>query len=376
MLFQTPWTVDRIFRLLLGIAVIAGLVALVARLSDALIPFGLAFLLAYILNPLVNLLQHKLRSRLFAVILVLLAGILLLGGGLILLVAPIKAQATHAATLLQRAAEDAGFTQMISQRISPVISDWLRSALQQDQVAALLRNQDIWHLLGTAVSHIAPNAFSLLSGTLRSLVGLLGFSLVFMYLFFMLLDYQRLRNDFSKLLPAPYYEETFAFLQLFDHYMSGYFRAQALVSLILGGLFAIGFSLIGLPLGILFGLLVGAMTMVPYLQAISLPVAALLALLQSVDQGGPFWQPMLLVLLVYLVAQLIQDFILVPRILGDFSGLSPVMILLSLSIWGSLLVLLGLIVAIPFTCLFLAYYRRLLQRISTSASSTQQGDSP
>jgi predicted PurR-regulated permease PerM len=276
------------------------------------------------------------------------------------LLAPIKTQIAHAAVLIQRAITDASFSSTIESHIPPALWTWFKSQLEADRILTLLQSENTVQTISTALSHIAPGAFSIVSGTLKGLLWLLGLTMVFIYLFFMLLDFDRLRTDLSNLIPVTYREEVFSFLGKFDFYMSGYFRAQALVSLCLGVIFAIGFSLIGLPLGIVFGLSVGLMTMVPYLQLASLPFAASLALLQSVDHGVPFWQVIGFVLLVYIVAQIIQDLILVPRILGNFSGLSPVMILLSLSIWGKLLGMFGLIVAIPFTCLALAYYQRLL----------------
>jgi predicted PurR-regulated permease PerM len=188
--------------------------------------------------------------------------------------------------------------------------------------------------------------------------------MVAIYLFFMLLEFSTLRQTFADLVPSGQRDNLKDFLGQLDSTMSSYFRAQGLISLILAACFALGFSLISLPLGILFGALTGLATMVPYLQIATLPFALLLCLLQSIDQGVPFWQAALLVLLVYGICQILQDFLLVPRILGNISGLSPVMIMLSLSVWGKLLGMLGLILAIPLTCLALVYYRRLARHDS------------
>jgi predicted PurR-regulated permease PerM len=101
--------------------------------------------------------------------------------------------------------------------------------------------------------------------------------------------------------------------------------------------------------------------MVPYLQIIGLIPAGLLALMHAVQSGVNVWTVLALTGLVFVVVQVIQDTILVPRIMGKVTGLNPAMIMLSLSIWGKLLGLLGMIIALPVTYLLLVYYRRLIQ---------------
>jgi predicted PurR-regulated permease PerM len=142
--------------------------------------------------------------------------------------------------------------------------------------------------------------------------------------------------------------------------MNRYFRGQAAVASIVGVLFATGFLIIGLPLGILLGLFIGLLNMVPYLQLIGLIPAFLLALIHALETGSSFWVILGLTGLIFVVVQIIQDAILVPRIMGRVTGLNPAMILLSLSIWGKLLGIFGLIIALPMTFLILAYYRRFL----------------
>jgi predicted PurR-regulated permease PerM len=122
-------------------------------------------------------------------------------------------------------------------------------------------------------------------------------------------------------------------------------------------------------MGIALGLFVGLLNMVPYLQTIGLLPSAFFALMYSLQTGTSFWVMMGLVLLVFAVVQLIQDMILVPRIMGDVTGMNPAVILLSLSIWGKLLGILGLIVALPFTFLLLAYYQRFLRRVEQQESA-------
>jgi predicted PurR-regulated permease PerM len=122
-------------------------------------------------------------------------------------------------------------------------------------------------------------------------------------------------------------------------------------------------------MAILLGLFIGLLNMVPYLQIIGLIPAFLLALVHALETGGNLWTMLALTGLVFVVVQIIQDTILVPRIMGKEMGLSPAMILLSLSVWGKLLGILGLLIALPMTCLLVAYYRRFLTRAEVPEGS-------
>jgi predicted PurR-regulated permease PerM len=100
--------------------------------------------------------------------------------------------------------------------------------------------------------------------------------------------------------------------------------------------------------------------MVPYLQIIGIVPAALMALCLALETGAPVLTTLAITGSIFVIVQLIQDMFLMPKIMGKATGLSPAMILLSISIWGKLLGFLGLVIALPMTCLVSAYYRRLL----------------
>ena len=125
-------------------------------------------------------------------------------------------------------------------------------------------------------------------------------------------------------------------------------------------------------MAILLGLFIGLLNMVPYLQMIGIIPAVLLALVHALETGTNFWMVLGLTGLVFAVAQIVQDAFLVPKIMGDVTGLSPAAILLSLSIWGKLLGIFGLLIALPMTCLLLAYYQRLLATSQEHAAPTPQ----
>ena len=144
--------------------------------------------------------------------------------------------------------------------------------------------------------------------------------------------------------------------------MNHYFRGQSLVAFCVGVLFSIGFLIIDFPMAVSLGLFIGLLNMVPYLQIIGLIPTVMLALIKAAETGENFWWILGLAMIVFCVVQLIQDTILTPKIMGKITGLNPAIILLSLSIWGSLMGMLGMIIALPLTSLLLSYYQRYIRK--------------
>jgi predicted PurR-regulated permease PerM len=203
-----------------------------------------------------------------------------------------------------------------------------------------------------------------------------GLAVILLYLVFLLVDFQRIQSRWGELLPEAARGQIQGFFVEFETAMSRYFRAQFVVAMLTGTMFAVGFSIIGLPLAILLGVMLGILNMVPYLQLVGLVPAVFLALFHALETGQSFWVVILLVLLVTAVAQTIQDGVLVPKIMGDAMGLPPWLILLSLSVWGKLLGVFGLVIALPATCLVLAWYRRYLATGALDFQQQPPGEAP
>ena len=183
---------------------------------------------------------------------------------------------------------------------------------------------------------------------------------MFLYFIFILLDYEKIANGWITLIPLKYRSFIQGLADDVESSMNRYFRGQALVAFCVGILFAVGFKIISLPLGIILGLFMGVLNLVPYLQTLGILPMILLAFIKSAETGQNFWVILLLAILVLLAVQVIQDMFLVPRIMGNAMGLNPAIILLSLSVWGTLLGFVGLIVALPLTTLCLSYYKRFI----------------
>lgn len=353
------WNLDRVMRFLRNLVIASVAIVLVYYLRTVLFPFFAAFLIAYIVDPLVNWLQKKVKHRIIAVIIVLFAAGLVTGGALRLFIPMVVNEIQNLGILIAKMFNDSEWSSRIAHLMPGGLFETIHSLVSWDQLAVAMQRLDFWSEVQNIAGKVLPGAWGVLSYTGTIVLWFSGAAVIFMYLVFIMLDMPKLRRGLFNLLPDKYADSAISFVKDTDVFMGTYFRAQSLVALLVGIFYAIGFGVMGLPMGVAFGLFSGALNMIPYLQLTTIPLALLLAVVHALNTGMPFWEVALIVGAIYLVVQIIQDFFLVPRIVGGSMNLPPVGILLSLSIWGKLLGFLGLLVAIPFTCLCLVYIQKL-----------------
>jgi len=369
-----PFTFDRVSRILITAGVIAAAVWLLGYLSDVLIPFAVAFLLAYLMNPLVSWIEKRVRHRTVSVFLALLLVIAAAAAAGSLVIPAMAEEIGQMGQLVSRLAKDASLAERAARYVPEDLWASIKDIAARKDVQEIFRTDSLWSLIEAAGRKLLPGVWGLVTGTAGFLMGLIGLSVIGLYLVFLLIDYGRISQDWKELLPAGYREPITEFVSDFESAMSAYFRGQAAVAAICGVLFSVGFFLVGLPLAILLGLFLGLLNMVPYLQILGAIPAVLLAMVHAVETGTSVWVVLGLVLLVFVVVQVVQDAFLVPRIMGKVTGMNPAMILLSLSVWGKLLGLLGLIIALPMTYLLLVYYRRFLSGQLAARSACEPSD--
>jgi len=369
---KKPYTFDRVARMAIIIGFFCGLIWALGYLSDVLIPFTVALLLAYLINPLVILVQKKIPNRSVAVCISLLvvSGVVIALAWLI--IPKILNEITQMGRTLSELVNNAKLAEQSAKRLPPDLWQAVKDYAAKKEVQDFFKADNFWKMAESLLRKILPGVWGLITGTASFLMGLIGFTVIGLYLIFLLLDYQKIANWKNLLLPA-HRQKITRLVNEFDTAMNRYFRGQATIASIVGILFAIGFWLINLPMGIILGLFIGVLNMVPYLQIIGLIPAFLLALVHALVTGTSFWIPLGLTALVFVVVQTTQDAILVPKIMGRITGLSPAIILLSLSIWGKLLGIFGLLIALPMTSLLLAYYRGFLDTAKAGASSSGGG---
>jgi predicted PurR-regulated permease PerM len=350
------YTFDNVVRGLLAAAIVVGVVMLLNRLSSVLLPFFVAWLLAYLLFPLVRFFQYncRLRFRIVGVLCALLVVALVMTGFFLLVIPPMIDEGVLLKDSLIAYVEG-------SSKLSSVpgqVQAWIREHTDVGQLKELVTEEGFIN----GVKEAMPKVWAVVSQSVSVLGSLLSLTMILLYTVFILLDYEDITQGWPNLLPARYRPFAQQLASDVEDSMNRYFRGQGLIAFIVGVLFSIGFLIIDFPMAVGLGMFIGLLNMVPYLQTLGLIPCVILALVKTVETGQNFWVIMLMVLAVFAVVQSIQDGFLTPKIMGKVTGLNAAIILLSLSIWGSLLGMLGMIIALPLTTLLLSYYQRYLVR--------------
>ncbi|MFW5499423.1 MULTISPECIES: AI-2E family transporter [unclassified Maridesulfovibrio] len=354
---NTPYTFDRVVRLLLVAGFIWVTITLLNTLSAVLVPFAVALTLAYLLNPLVNFVGRYIKNRTAAVLLTLLALMVPLVKIFWMMVRTVGIEMKETGVMLAGMVNDSAVAQRAAEYIPEDLWHTIVDLAKQEDVRSFLTESGLTDMLKVSAQKALPGIWNIVSGSAHTLGMLAGLFVIFLYLVFLLTDYDKL-SKWREQIPPKYRERVASFVDDFTNVTNRYFRTQALIAMIIGCLFSLGFLIIKLPLAILLGMLIGLLNMVPYLQIAGLIPAFLLAAINALATGGNFWLALGGVGVVFAVVQVLQDAVLVPRLQGESMGLSPWMILLSLSIWGQLLGFLGLVMALPLTCMALALYRQ------------------
>ena len=347
---RTPYTFDRVVRIFFTVCGLGIAIYLLYVLEKVLLPFMVAMLLAYMLEPIVlwNRRWMHCKKRFLPVMMTLLEVIVVLGGIGAVMVPYLISEATSMADIIQEYAT----TQVNIPYISREIQLFIQTHINFNEISRYL-SQEQWQEMAKTV---LSSSWSVLSSGVGIVWEIISWLIVLLYLVFIMLDYERLTLSFRQLVPMAHRKRVYKIFDDITFAMNKYFRGQFLIALTVGILFSIGFVIIGLPMAVAFGMFIGVLNMVPYLQLVSLPVCFVLCFVSSVSGGIDFWPMLGESLAVYVIVQLIQDLILTPKIMGKAMGLNPAIILLSLSVWGCLLGFLGLIIALPLTTLLLSYY--------------------
>jgi predicted PurR-regulated permease PerM len=339
---------------IVGLAVAAVVFALLYVLKAALTPLAAAFVIAYLLDPLIDRLERIGVRRRFGILLVLvLAGTLVFAVlllGVPRLVRELTALAERMPFYLERLVTVA--VPELETRLGVELPDTLEELLgdlRGLELTALGALRDL--LLGT---------LSTVTGTLGTVVGLLVIPILAYYL---LVEFDQILRRVAEWIPRGQREYVVEKARTADRLISGFLRGQLLVAAILGLLYAVGFGAIGIDLAIGVGLLAGVMALVPYLGNV---VAVSLSSLLCVLEFGFDWH-LLAVLGWYLVVQNLEGFVLTPRIVGGSVGLHPAAVIVALLIGGDLFGFLGLLIAVPAAAVVKVFVDELLEAYRSSA---------
>ena len=350
--FKTPYTFDKVIRLIIGLAIVVLIFLLFRRLSAVLTPFFIGWLLAYLLHPFVRFFQYKLKfkSRILSIITTLILFFGSITGIIMLLIPQISKEITKVSILIQNFAQNFNIDSYMSIEWQNAIVEYFNDI----NIFELIKNPNIMDLART----VTPQVWGILNSSLSFVLGMMVVVIVLLYLIFILKDYEKITNAIPEIIPKNYRELITGIFEDIEAGMNKYFRGQALIALIVGILYTASFIILGLPMAIIFGIFVGILNLVPYLQTVAIVPGMFLFILKASEPGHTLGGVLLSILIVFVVIQAFQDLFLVPKIMGKVTGLKPAVILLSLSVWGALMGIIGMIIALPLTTLIISYYRR------------------
>jgi predicted PurR-regulated permease PerM len=343
-----------IFGALMALAgLLSLLVWLLARLVSfffaLLLPLSVAGVLSLILYPVVRRLQRITglsRTRAVTALFAAVTAVVVIAAALVLPTAIQQVQEfiRTAPDLAQNASESFS-------RAFPTTTARVASMLDDVELHAIL-----------------PNLEGLGSQLMNYAAVIVGLAFVPLYLFFALISGDRLNEGANEALSVlrPQTQSELMFLgHLFVGYVTAFFQGQVVIALIMGVLLATGFSLIGLQAAILLGLILGFLNIVPYLGTIvGLTLALPVAYLQP-DGGGLTLVAM--VLAVFVVVQIIESWLLTPKIMADRSGLHPAIVVISIFFWGIALGgIIGMIMAVPLSAFVASLWRHFRSKWSST----------
>jgi predicted PurR-regulated permease PerM len=327
---------------------------LLSFFSGVLWPLATAGVLALILRPLVDLMERRLRGRRLTAVVVLYGLFVLLAGSLVVAVTP-----PLATQIIDFVAFLPGLWERTVHFVQENYPQWLAVARKQLTNPTVKQIADSLAQEGKVVlAQAVPSIRAAFGGVFDLLTFLTNLAIIPVYLFFFLLAKGQPTGELARNLPflKPSVRDDVIFLaNEFLTIVVSFFRGQLLVGLCMGVLLSFGFSIIGLKFGLFIGLALGILNIVPYLGTIlGLGVALPLAFFQP----GGGWHLLGLVLIVKVLVQCVESWVLTPRIMGQHTGLHPLAIIVAVFFWGTAFGgILGMLFAIPLTAFFVTAWR-------------------
>lgn len=335
-----------------------------AQVRTVTIPMLVAFTIAYVLDPLVDGMERRGMSRTAAII-VLMFMSLLGGAAWIISVGPmIWDELVHVPERLQG---------LLAQG-RPWIEHTFRIHLPTDLESTLQALQD--EFMGpesdSSMAGLAHRFSNLLravfGGTVSLLAPLAGMVMLPLFVFYLLRDYRQLVVGLQNLVPLPYRGAVLMRIAEIDVTLNAFLRGQLLLGCILAVYYGVGFTLWGVPLGLVLGISTGLGNMIPYMgTAFGLTAATLLTLLSW--QG---WAQLAGIYAMFAVGHALDGWFITPRIVGNRVGLSPFYVITAVLVFGDLFGVFGVLVAVPVTAIL-----RILLRVAMEhyrASSFYRGE--
>ena len=339
-------------------AVMVGSLALVFALLSVFggvaVPVLLALAMAYVLNPLVTLLERRGLNRSLGTTAVFTGCALLLVGAVLYLIPVFREEAAKLPDFFRR-----GSTQVVPQ-VEALLGRSLPDLVRQ-------RTAELGQQASDLIQSAGPAAASLLASfagnTARLVATLLGLSVVPVLAFFFLQDYPRLMGMLKDLLPRRTVGLVARRFAEVDEVLSAFVRGQLTVGAVLSLIYAAGLSAGRIDMAIVIGVIAGFGNMVPYLGT---AVGILLSLVGlALSWQGP-WQ-LAVVAGTFVIGQLLEGLVITPRIVGEKVGLAPVAVIIAILAFGELFGFVGILLAVPVAAILKVVLRVVVQRYRRTA---------
>jgi len=342
---------------LLWLLAFAGAFALIYLLRGVLLPFVVGLMVAYMLNPVVDRLAQKHIGRGLGSGLVLGSFFALVAGALMWLV-PILANQLMG--LMQAMPHYMEYLyQLVEGRLQQGLSHMATPALPP-----------VENLLQAGGTKVLPLLGIVLGGIWQSSMAIAGaVSLILLtplVAFYCLRDWHHFQGHVDALMPRNHKDTIRSQLREMDEVLSGFIRGQTMVCVIMGVFYAVALSIAGLNYGLLIGFLSGLLMFVPYLGSVLGIVAAVSIALVQFDG----WQPVAIVAGIFAFGQLVESNFLTPKIVGDRVRLHPVWIIFGMLAGGTLLGVLGVLIAVPASAVVGVLVRFMVERYHQSSLYT------
>jgi predicted PurR-regulated permease PerM len=354
---------DKVPRWVLSAGIAISIGWLLFTLRGVLAPVFFAFLIAYMLDPLVDRIETSrlLRGRAIgrAVgIAVLLVAVLAVTAVLVLIVAPMVYQ------------EVAGFLKRMPALVARSRTEWepvlagyglTVPASVGDALKGL--HLDLQSVVSEGYTPATAAAKWFLGGTASALSAAVAALMVPVLAFYLLYDFDVLVTKAATLIPPRYRSEADRFFREVDSVLGQFFRGQFTVMAILAVLYSVAYGLVGVPLALPIGIMAGLLSFIPYVgSALALGTALLMTLL---DWQG--WTQILWVLVAHSSIQSLEGFVITPKIMGDTVGISAITVLFALLVGAELLGFTGVLLAVPAAAVLKILLGRLDERYRSSA---------
>ena len=350
--------VDRTLRRIFILSGIVLLLWVLYLLKPVVIPFVVAFFMAYLFSPLVEQFCKVGLPRWLSISLVFI------GIGIMLTLA-----VWYIIPLVWK--------QLIIARDSiPVGINWINSTFLPWASATFNIEEmeiDTTHMSSIVMDYVQTNysADSIQAMALRVAQSGLNFIqiggtvvLIPIIAFYFLLDWQRMLDSLRRLIPRPYEQSTLAVVKECHSVLGAFVKGQFLVMILLGVVYATGLQLIGLEVGLIIGMIAGLASIIPYL---GFAVGIVAAIIATFLQFGIDWMQLVLVLVVFMIGQAVEGYILQPFLLGDKIGLSPVAVVFAVLAGAQLAGFLGMLIALPVAAVIVVLLKHLRENYERSS---------